>query len=446
MIEYITPFLSATMEVLRTMANTESKPGRPTKRSPQPAEGIISAVIDLTGGTKGSISITFTEECIVSIVNGMLGESYTGMNDDIQDAVGELVNMISGSARRELSEAGFVFQSGIPRCITGEGHAIEHFTEGTLIAIPFKTDHGLFYVEACFESQEYFDKTKKAQENAALKESNSSLVSIKLQSFIGEKQPEFQAYFLKPNSQIMKPSFFLIPEYVAPTKGNEQCNFTALEVNVCPETFFASNNVNFFKYGKNTSHPLLEDAELKNAIVPTLAEMKEKGITIPKSMYSVGRSVDNAILSYNLAMRTSECLYKFDPKRFGLELAKIGEYALKAALLSKLIKSIDREKEFLKLAHSTYRKSLGTVSGEEFFRRCFRLVALSIYLESYAAAKEETGAMVKYFQMHHDEITPEEAPRIKRYLQWVEKIYTEKEQFSITKHQDRDNYRFFNFE
>ncbi|MBF0287634.1 MAG: chemotaxis protein CheX [SAR324 cluster bacterium] len=446
MIEYITPFLSATMEVLKTMATTEAKPGRPTKRGPQPAEGIISAVIDLTGGTKGSISITFTEECIVGIVNAMLGETYTELNADIEDAVGELVNMISGSARRELSESGFVFQSGTPQCITGEGHTIAHFAEGTLIAIPFKTENGLFYMEACFESQEYFDNIKQAQDTATLKDTNSSLVSIKLQSFVGEEQPEFQGYFLKPNSQIMKPSFFLIPEYVAPTEGNEQCNFTALEVNVCPETFFASNSVTCFKYGNNISNPLLEDMTLKSSLVPALLEMKDKGITIPKSMYSVGRSVENAILSYNLAMRTSECLYKFDSQKFTDELAKIGEYALKAALLSKLIKSVDREKEFLRLAHSTYRKSLPTASGESFFRYCFRLVTLSIYLENESAAKEEIGAMVKYFRMHNSEIKQEEAPRIKRYLQWVDKIYKEKDQFSFTKHQKRDNYRFFDFE
>ena len=149
--KYITPFLAATMEVLSTMANTPARPGNPLKRNPQPASGVISAVIDMTGGTNGSISITFTENCIIHLVNNMLGETYSEMNDQIKDAVGELVNMISGSARKRLEANGFKFIAGLPRCILGEGHTIDHSVGGAVIVIPFKTKDGFFYVEACFD-------------------------------------------------------------------------------------------------------------------------------------------------------------------------------------------------------------------------------------------------------------------------------------------------------
>lgn len=148
--EYITPFLSASIEVLKTMAATEAHPGNPVKQPPMPAQGIVSAVIDLEGKTNGSLSITFTQPCILEIVNKMLGETHSEMNEQVCDAVGELVNMISGAARRRLQEKGFVFTAGLPRTLMGEGHTIDHVT-GTLVRIPFKTDAGVFYVEACFE-------------------------------------------------------------------------------------------------------------------------------------------------------------------------------------------------------------------------------------------------------------------------------------------------------
>ncbi|MBF0276500.1 MAG: chemotaxis protein CheX [SAR324 cluster bacterium] len=148
--KYISPFLAATLEVLSTMANTPARPGNPLKRDPKPADGVISAIIDMTGGTNGSISITFSESCIVQVVNNMLGESYTEMNDQIQDAVGELVNMISGAARKRLEANGFRFTAGIPHTVTGEGHTIDHSVQGAVVVIPFKTEGGLFYVEACF--------------------------------------------------------------------------------------------------------------------------------------------------------------------------------------------------------------------------------------------------------------------------------------------------------
>jgi len=149
--KYISPFLEATLEVLSTMANTTARPGKPSRRDSQPADGEISAVIDMMGGTNGSVSITFSEECIIQLVNNMLEESYTAMNDQVNDAVGELVNMIAGSARKRLEANGFIFTAGIPRCITGPGHTITHSVDGSVIVIPFKTKNGLFYVEACFE-------------------------------------------------------------------------------------------------------------------------------------------------------------------------------------------------------------------------------------------------------------------------------------------------------
>ncbi len=152
--KYITPFLAAILEVLSIMANTTARAGSPSKRDSQPADGEISAVIDMTGGTNGSISITFSEECIVQLVNKMLAETYTTMNDQINDAAGELANMIAGSARKKLEASGFKFTAGIPRCIMGIGHTIDHSVKGPVIVIPFKTEVGLFYVEACFEDNE----------------------------------------------------------------------------------------------------------------------------------------------------------------------------------------------------------------------------------------------------------------------------------------------------
>lgn len=149
--QYITPFLAASIEVLKTMTFTDARPGNPIKRPPEPASGIVSAVIDLTGKTNGSLSVTFTEPCILQVVNNMLGESYAEMNEQIRDAVGELVNMIAGAARKRLEENGVVLKAGLPRTIVGEGHTIDHMVQGTLIVIPFKTSAGIFYIEACFE-------------------------------------------------------------------------------------------------------------------------------------------------------------------------------------------------------------------------------------------------------------------------------------------------------
>ena len=74
-----------------------------------------------------------------------------GLNEEIADAVGELTNMISGQARRELDEIGKVFKAAIPSVVTGKRHTIRHYGNGPKIAIPFQTDGGEFTIEVCFE-------------------------------------------------------------------------------------------------------------------------------------------------------------------------------------------------------------------------------------------------------------------------------------------------------
>jgi chemotaxis protein CheX len=76
----------------------------------------------------------------------------TELNHEVADAVGELVNMISGQARRELEVLGRLFHAAIPTVISGQGHCVTHYTDGPKIAIPFTTEGGSFIIEVCLES------------------------------------------------------------------------------------------------------------------------------------------------------------------------------------------------------------------------------------------------------------------------------------------------------
>jgi len=81
----------------------------------------------------------------------MFGEEMKEINNEIADAVGELTNMISGQARKELEEIGIAFGAAIPSVITGKNHKLEPMTKGPKIAIPFKTDFGSFTIEVSLE-------------------------------------------------------------------------------------------------------------------------------------------------------------------------------------------------------------------------------------------------------------------------------------------------------
>jgi len=133
------------------MASTKAEAGKPYLKKDQVARGDVSGVIGLTGETRGTISISFSEASILPIVSNMLGEEMKEMNEEIKDAVGEVTNMISGQARKRLDEQGRSLKAAIPTVIMGKDHSITHMTTYPIIAIPFSTDNGEFTIEVCFE-------------------------------------------------------------------------------------------------------------------------------------------------------------------------------------------------------------------------------------------------------------------------------------------------------
>lgn len=150
-VKLINPFIDATIVVLETMASTKAEAGKPYLKRDEVAQGDVTGIIGLTGEASGTFSVSFTAKSILSIVSNMLGEEMKELNEEIQDAVGEITNMIAGQARKRLDELGRPLMAAIPTVVIGENHTISHVTSYPIIAIPFGTDNGEFTIEVCFE-------------------------------------------------------------------------------------------------------------------------------------------------------------------------------------------------------------------------------------------------------------------------------------------------------
>ncbi len=151
-VRIINPFLAATINVLKTMAGIEPKPGKPFLKKDSKALGDVSAIIGITGAAQGAMVLTFTESCIKAVTSKLLGIECSEINDEVKDAVGELTNMICGDARRRLSEDGITLQAGIPSVVAGKDHQVTHIANGPKLAMPFETQAGSFTVEVSFNN------------------------------------------------------------------------------------------------------------------------------------------------------------------------------------------------------------------------------------------------------------------------------------------------------
>ena len=150
-VSLVNPFIDATIYVLSSIAFTNAHVGEPYVKKNNIAKGDISGIVGLSGEASGSISVTFSKTCILKIVSKMFGEKVTKIDDDVKDAVGEILNIVSGNGRQKLQAMGKTMKGSIPTIVTGKDHTITHITTASVIAIPFFTENGDFTFEVCFE-------------------------------------------------------------------------------------------------------------------------------------------------------------------------------------------------------------------------------------------------------------------------------------------------------
>ncbi len=150
-VEFINPFLSSMLNVMSTMAQMDLTPEKPKLKKDEVAMGDVSGLIGMVSEqAKGSLSITFDGPLALATMKGMVGEAPDEVNEEITDLVGEITNMVTGGAKRMLSEKGFEFDMATPVVVSGKSHTIHHKAKGPVVIIPLKSPHGKAYIEFSF--------------------------------------------------------------------------------------------------------------------------------------------------------------------------------------------------------------------------------------------------------------------------------------------------------
>lgn len=94
--------------------------------------GLVSSVF------VGSVSICFPKKVFLDIVGGMFGETYPEITDELSDGAGELLNIIFGTAKTELTNVGFRVDKAIPTIMRGDNISLRTVVPGgKTILVPF---------------------------------------------------------------------------------------------------------------------------------------------------------------------------------------------------------------------------------------------------------------------------------------------------------------------
>ena len=125
-VEEVTNLLgTAVGEVFATMLTLDVQSEEPP-HTYAPGESLLAACIGFSGAANGAVALYMTASCAHAFAARMLGmerEEFDG-DEMINDAMGELINMIVGGVKSRLCDEGMPCVLSIPTIIRGQTFSI----------------------------------------------------------------------------------------------------------------------------------------------------------------------------------------------------------------------------------------------------------------------------------------------------------------------------------
>jgi len=111
----------------------------------------VSSLVGLAGTYNGLVSLHMPSTLAMRATSSMLGMEVTEVDEDVNDAMGEIANMIAGSFKQHLSKSGLDIHISTPSVIHGKEYVISLGSNPQQIAVRFATDDDWFMVAVAFD-------------------------------------------------------------------------------------------------------------------------------------------------------------------------------------------------------------------------------------------------------------------------------------------------------
>lgn len=148
----ITPFVSSIQNVFSTMFQLPVEVGEPRIKQDRTATHDVSGIIGVSGEMVGTIVLSMPQDAALSIVTLFTGMEMEVDSPDFADAIGELVNMISGNAKAEFQRRNVSITC--PSVVIGANHTIANQSGIACVLIPCTTDCGEVVLEVALREAE----------------------------------------------------------------------------------------------------------------------------------------------------------------------------------------------------------------------------------------------------------------------------------------------------
>jgi chemotaxis protein CheX len=111
----------------------------------------LTAMVGLAGTYNGLVSVHLPWPLAISFTSLMLGMEVTEIDDDVNDAMGEIANMVAGSFKQHLSKGGSDIQLSTPSVVNGSDYVVSSGSNLENITLKFASDEEWFMVSLSIE-------------------------------------------------------------------------------------------------------------------------------------------------------------------------------------------------------------------------------------------------------------------------------------------------------
>ena len=138
--------IHATKEVFSTMVMMELEDSYPLSVPVTQFNCSVTSMVGLAGIYSGILSVHCPQSFAKRITSNMLGLEVTEVGEDVNDALGEIANMLGGYVKQILSKGGMDLNLSIPTVISGEQYTLNAMADSDCVIIPFTNDGERFLV------------------------------------------------------------------------------------------------------------------------------------------------------------------------------------------------------------------------------------------------------------------------------------------------------------
>ncbi len=140
--------VDATCDVFSSMLDVDLTTGSALKDGNTQMQSNITSVLNLGGDIDGIVGVHCSGKAAKKITGAFLGMVFDELDSDVEDAIGEVTNMVAGNLKISFAKVGIDVQLSIPTTVVQDSYNLERLSNSVEIVVPFCMDDGdKFWVE-----------------------------------------------------------------------------------------------------------------------------------------------------------------------------------------------------------------------------------------------------------------------------------------------------------